>query len=445
MADPAGVPAAGGVRGLLSSPRVVAAMTTGFASGLPFNLPQGTLQSWLSTTSVDLKTIGIFTLVAIPYSIKWLWAPLLDRYAVPLLGRRRGWMALFQLAIALLLALLALRHPPGDLTAIFVLSMGIVVLSASQDIVIDAYRTDLLRASERGAGATAVQLGWRAATYVSGAFALVLSGWVGWQATYLTMAALMALMALATVFAPEPERVVAPPRTLKDAVLLPLGELFARRGVRTLLVLVVLYKFGDAFALSLWSAFLIKGVGFSPQEVGEVAKVLAIVATIAGTVVGGMLFGRLGLYRSLVLFGLAQSVSNLLYSWLAHAGHDFPVMIIAVGFDYFAGGLGAAAFGAFLMALCDLRYSAFQFAILSSLGALGRSWLGPLAGALVEGGTLHPHLGALALGTLTLPALGWQRFFLLTTLSGLPAVLLLVLVRERVRALDATPATSPTA
>ena len=426
--------------GLLANRRVAAAMTTGFASGLPFNLPQGTLQSWLATTSVDLKTIGIFTLVAVPYSVKWLWAPLLDRYAMPFLGRRRGWIVTFQLLLALVIGLLALQRPPGNLSWLFVLSVTIVILSASQDIVIDAYRTDLLRAEERGIGSTAVQLGWRAATYVSGAFALVLSGLIGWRATYFAMAALMLLTALATVLAPEPERRVVPPRGLKEAVLLPLRELFGRPGVRTLLVLVVLYKLGDAFALSLWSAFLIKGAGFTPLEVGEVAKVLAIVATIGGTLVGGMLFGRLGLYRSLVVFGLLQSVSNLLYAWRAAAGHDFPRMIVAVGFDYFAGGLGAAAFGAFLMALCDLRYSAFQFALLSSFGALGRSWLGPLAGGLVEGGHLNLHLGSFALGTLTLPALGWQNFFLLTTLTGFPAVLLLVVVRDRVRALDQDPA-----
>lgn len=438
MADPAGeVARRPGAARLFGNPRVLAAMTTGFASGLPFNLPQGTLQSWLATTSVDLKTIGIFTLVAVPYSVKWLWAPLLDRYSLPFLGRRRGWIALLQLALAVVIALLSWQKPPGDLAFVFALAMGIVILSASQDIVIDAYRTDTLRADERGAGATAVQLGWRAATYVSGAFALVLAGLVGWRFTYLTMAVLMGLMAVATVLAPEPERQVAPPRTLLEAVVLPLRELLARRGVRALLVLVVLYKLGDAFALSLWSAFLIKGVHFTPLEVGEVAKVLAIVATIAGTVAGGMLFGKMGLFRSLVVFGLLQSVTNLLYAWLAGRGHDFPAMIVAVGFDYFAGGLGAAAFGAFLMALCDVRYSAFQFALLSSLGALGRSWLGPLAGALVEGGTLRPRVGMLELGVYTLPALGWQTFFLLTTLTGLPAVLLLVLLRKRVEALDA--------
>ena len=423
-------------RTLTTNGRVAAALTLGFASGLPFNLPQGTLQSWLATTDINLKTIGLFTLVAVPYSVKWLWAPLLDRYALPFLGRRRGWIFALQFALAAMLAGLAMQTPPQALTMIFVLSFGVVLLSASQDIVIDAYRTDSLRPEERGIGSTATQVGYRAATYVSGAFALVVAGLVGWRTTYLCMALLMALMAVFTVMAPEPERRVVPPRSLKEAIVEPLGELFARPGVRAMLLLVILYKFGDAFALTLWSAFLIKGAGFTPTEVGSVAKVLAIVATISGTIVGGLLFARLGLYRSLVVFGLLQSLTNLLYSVLAGAGHDFPTMIVAVGFDYFAGGMGAAAFGAFQMALCDVRYSAFQFALLSSLAALSRSWMGPLAGALVEGGQLNLHVGTLALGTLTFPQLGWQKFFFLTTFTGLPAVALLVLLRRRVRALD---------
>ena len=291
-------------RTLTTNGRVAAALTLGFASGLPFNLPQGTLQSWLATTDINLKTIGLFTLVAVPYSVKWLWAPLLDRYALPFLGRRRGWIFALQFALAAMLAGLAMQTPPQALTMIFVLSFGVVLLSASQDIVIDAYRTDSLRPEERGIGSTATQVGYRAATYVSGAFALVVAGLVGWRTTYLCMALLMALMAVFTVMAPEPERRVVPPRSLKEAIVEPLGELFARPGVRAMLLLVILYKFGDAFALTLWSAFLIKGAGFTPTEVGSVAKVLAIVATISGTIVGGLLFARLGLYRSLVVFGL---------------------------------------------------------------------------------------------------------------------------------------------
>ncbi len=430
------------LKSLTTNARVAAALSLGFASGLPFNLPQGTLQSWLSTTDVNLKTIGFFTLVAVPYSLKWLWAPLLDRFALPVLGRRRGWILLLQLLLAVFIGAMALQSPPSHLSLVFTLALGVVILSASQDIVIDAYRTDSLRLHERGIGSTATQLGYRAATYVAGAFALVLAGWVGWRVTYLCMAVLMALMGLFTFLAPEPERTVLPPRSLREAVVEPLSELFARPQVRRLLLLVILYKFGDAFALTLWSAFLIKGVGFTPTEVGEVAKVLAIVATISGTVIGGILYARLGLYRALLLFGVLQSLTNLLYSVLAGAGHDFPTMIIAVGFDYFAGGMGAAAFGALIMALCDIRYSAFQFALLSSLSALSRSWMGPLAGLLVEGGSVPLHLGAHLLGTLTVPALGWQKFFWLTTLCGMPAVLLLNLMRARVSGLDDQAAVS---
>lgn len=421
---------------LVANGRIAAALTLGFASGLPFNLPQGTLQSWLASTGVNLKTIGFFTLVAVPYTLKWLWAPLLDRYALPFLGRRRGWILTIQLLLAAVIALFGTQRPPDGLTAVFVLSFLVVVLSASLDIVIDAYRTDSLRATERGLGSTATQLGYRAATYVSGALALLLASAVGWRITYLAMAATMALTALATVLAPEPERAVVPPRTLRAAVAEPLAELFGRPGVRVMLLLVVLYKFGDAFALSLWSAFLIKGVGFTLVEVGEVAKVLAIVATISGTIVGGFLYAQLGLYRSLVLFGLLQSVTNLLYSVLAGVGHDLPTMVLAVGFDYFAGGMGNAAFGALIMALCDVRFSAFQFALLSSLSSLSRSWMGPVAGLLIEGGTLHlPGLAT----ALAVPALGWKHFFFLTTFTGLPAVALLVLVRGSVRALDVGP------
>jgi MFS transporter, PAT family, beta-lactamase induction signal transducer AmpG len=415
------------LRELISNPRVGAALGLGFASGLPFNLPQSTLQAWLADSQVSLKTIGWFTLLAMPYTFKFLWAPLLDRFALPVLGRRRGWIMLFQFALALAIAWLGLSSPSGPL-GLMALAGGLVtLLSASQDIVIDAYRTDTLRAAERGIGSTATQIGWRAGSLVAGAFALFLSGALGWHGVYLLMAGLMAATAVATYLAPEPEHVVKPPRHLAEAVLEPLKELLARPGTLGLLLLVFLYKFGDAFALVLQSAFLIKGIGFSASEVGAVAKTINVVATLIGTLVGGLLFARLGLLRSLIVFGLLQAVSNLLYSVLAHVGRDLTTMAISVGFDTFAGGMGAAAFGALLMAMCDRRFSAFQFALLSALSAVPRTFLGPLAGHLVEGG---PFLG------LTFPALGWEKFFVLTTFTGLPAVLLLWWLRDSVRELD---------
>jgi len=424
------------LRDVVSNGRVAAALTLGFASGLPFNLPQGTLQAWLATLDVDLKTIGWLTLVGMPYTFKFLWAPLLDRFVPPFLGRRRGWIVLFQAAIAVTTAVLGITAARDAIYALAALALLLAFLSASQDVVIDAYRTDTLRAPERGIGSTATQLGWRIATLISGALALVLSGYVGWRTTYLLLALLMAATVLLTFLAPEPERQVLPPRTLRAAVVEPLGELLGRPGAAALLGLVVLYKFGDAFALSLSTAFLIKGVGFTAAQVGAVAKTTNIIATIIGTLVGGLVYARIGLYRALLGFGVLQAVTNLLYSWLALVGRDLEVMVIAVGFDNLAGGMGAAAFGAFLMTLCDPRFSAFQFALLSALAALARSFLGPLAGALVEGARFSGTLLGVPLISLELPALGWARFFVLTFSCALPGLALLVWLRRRIAALD---------
>ena len=424
------------LRDVVTNGRVAAALTLGFASGLPFNLSQGTLQAWLATLDVDLKTIGWLTLVGVPYTFKFLWAPLLDRFVPPFLGRRRGWIVLFQAAIAVTTAALGLTAAREAIYALAALALLLAFLSASQDVVIDAYRTDTLRAPERGIGSTATQLGWRIATLISGALALVLSGYVGWRVTYLLMAVLMGATVLLTFLAPEPEKQVLPPRTLRAAVVEPLGELLGRPGAIALLGLVVLYKFGDAFALSLSTAFLIKGVGFTAAQVGAVAKSTSIIATIIGTLLGGLVYVRVGLFRALLGFGVLQAATNLLYSWLALAGRDLEVMVIAVGFDNLAGGMGAAAFGAFLMALCDARFSAFQFALLSALSALARSFLGPVAGALVEGARFSGTLFGVPLFSIELPALGWARFFVLTFSCALPGLLLLVWLRKRIAALD---------
>jgi PAT family beta-lactamase induction signal transducer AmpG len=291
-------------------------------------------------------------------------------------------------------------------------------MSASQDVVIDAYRTDTLRPAERGMGSTAVQLGWRLATLASGAVALVLSKFIGWRETYFLMAALMALTVVLTLAAPEPEQAVIAPRTLRAAVLEPLAELVARPGALALLTLIVLYKVGDAAALSLSTAFLIKGVGFTAPEVGAYAKPAILTAILTGTVCGGLAYARLGLYRALLVFGVLQAATNLLYSWLALMGHNVAVMITAVGLDNLAGAMGATVFGALMMALCDARFSAFQFAILSSLSATARSVIGPVAAYAVS-------------------RIGWPPFFVLTFLAAAPGLIMLWWLRERIHALDA--------
>ncbi len=430
-------------KALLSNPRVVAAMTLGFASGLPFNLSQGTLQAWLATTNVDLKTIGLFTLVSAPYTFKVFWAPLVDRYAPPFLGRRRGWVLLLQLLLAAAIALLGLQSPDRNVQMVAVLALGVAFLSASQDIVIDAYRTDTLRQEERGIGSTFTQLGWRIAALISGAVALVLSDRIGWTGTYLCMAALMAATLLATLAAPEPERHIERPASLAEAVYRPLAEFLSRPGALALLALVVLYKFGDAFALSLSTAFLIKGVGFTATEVGAISKTTNLIATILGTLAGGLLYARFGLYRSLLAFGLLQAITNLLYAWLAAAGRDVGLMVLAVGVDNLAGGMGAAAFGAFVMALCDARFSAFQFALLSALSTIARTFLGPLAATLVDGGSFAPALFGAEFGRIEFAALGWRNFFVVTFFTALPGLALLAALRARVERLDGAGRPAP--
>lgn len=402
---------------VLGNGRVAAALTLGFASGLPFNLSQGTLQAWLASLGLDLKTIGWLTLAGLPYTFKFLWAPLLDRFVPPFMGRRRGWIVLLQAALAITIALLGCESPQTAIYPVAALALLLAFLSASQDVVIDAYRTDTLRPPERGIGSTAVQLGWRFATLASGAVALVLSGFLGWRDTYLLMAGLMALTMGLTLFAPEPERQVVPPRTLRAAVLEPLRELLARPGALPLLALIVLYKVGDAAALSLSSAFLIKGVGFSVVEVGAVAKTTTVAAIIFGTLIGGVAYAKLGLYRSMLLFGILQAATNLLYSGLALVGTSIPMLIVAVGFDNLAGAMGMTVFGAFMMALCDVRFSAFQFALLSALAGTARSLIGPVAAKIVG-------------------QVGWAPFFVITFLAAWPGLVLLWRLREQVQAFD---------
>jgi len=402
---------------VLGNRRVAAALTLGFASGLPFALSQGTLQGWLAELGLNIKTIGWFTLVGLPYNLKFLWAPLLDRYVPPFLGRRRGWIVLMQALVAIVIAVMGLQAPNDAIYAVAILALLLAFLSASQDVVIDAYRTDSLRPEERGIGSTAVQIGWRVAFYISGALAMVLSGVIGWRATYLTMAAIMGASTLLTLFAPEPEVKVVAPRSLQEAVFEPIREFFGRPGILALLSLVILYKIGDAAALSLSTAFLIKGVGFTAAQVGAVAKTTSITATIIGTVLGGLAFARLGLYRSLLIFGVLQAATNLLYSLLAVRGHDLSAMVLAVGVDNLAGAMAETIFGAFIMALCDHRFSAFQFALLSALSALSRTFVGPIAAVLVA-------------------QVGWPLFFVITFVAGAPGLFLLWRLRARIETLD---------
>lgn len=385
----------------------------GFSAGLPLALTSSTLQAWMTTTGIDLRTIGIFSLVGLPYTLKFLWSPLMDRFTLPFFGRRRGWMLLTQLVLMLAIGLMAGSSPATALTLLAFLALVVAFGSASQDIVIDAYRTDVLEDVERGAGAAVYVAGYRVAMLVSGGLALILSDRIGFRDTYILMASLMAVGVIGSVFGPEPRRRTPAPNSLKEAVWGPLSDFFSRRKATAILVLIVMYKLGDAYAGSLTTAFLMRGVGFSLTEIGTVYKVLTIVSTVIGAALGGSLMVRLGLYGSLLIFGILQAVSNLSFMVLAWSGKSYPIMVWAVAFENLSGGMGTAAFVSLLMSLCNQRYSATQFALLSSLAVLGRVCVTPTSGFLVAW-------------------LGWAPFFFVTTLSAFPGLLMLVYLRKEV-------------
>lgn len=384
----------------------------GFASGLPLALTSGTLQAWMTVENIDLKTIGIFSLVGQAYVFKFLWSPFMDRYTPPFLGRRRGWLLISQLLLVAAIVAMGFMQPAQHLWWLAALAVLVAFCSASQDIVFDAYKTDLLKAEERGAGAAISVLGYRLAMLVSGGLALWLADrYFGWQATYWLMAGLMLIGVAATLMAPEPDESIPAPRTMEQAVVAPLRDFFGRNNAWLILLLIVLYKLGDAFAMSLTTTFLIRGVGFDAGEVGVVNKTLGLFATIVGALYGGVLMQRLTLFRALLIFGILQGASNAGYWLLSITGKHMISMAAAVFFENLCGGMGTAAFVALLMTLCNKSFSATQFALLSALSAVGRVYVGPIAGWFVE-------------------AHGWPTFYLFSVVAAVPGILLLLVCRQ---------------
>jgi PAT family beta-lactamase induction signal transducer AmpG len=523
-------------RSLLRLHRLAAVALLGFASGLPLALTGQAMQAWLTLDGIDLATIGFLSLVGLPYTFKFLWAPLMDRFELPAAiaqrwGRRRGWLVATQLLLALALWALAAASPSEGIRAFAVLAVAVAFLSASQDVVVDAYRTDLLPPAERGMGASLGVMGYRLAMILSGGIAMIWTdpaqaaagqGWT-WPEVYRFMALLMAGAAVVSALllprlAPLPPAspsATPPPSAARDlrgfaavllavaagwwltdrfgsdlaralvgpllegsslpaplqqrwvnlvALLLGIGftlplaawaarragfttllsgleNYFSQKGAAAFLLFIVLYKLGDAFAGSLMTAFLLKAMAYTSAEVGVVNKVLGLWMTIGGALLGGALMLKLGLWRSLMLFGVLQLLSNLGFWWLAVSGKGVlpgltlpafdwgfvalatptPVdggLLMVVAFENISGGMGTAAFVAFLMSLCNQRFTATQFALLSAFASVGRVWVGPLAGVLAE-------------------SIGWPTFFLISTVLAAPALLMLRWLRREVDALDA--------
>ncbi|HAU5605964.1 muropeptide MFS transporter AmpG [Citrobacter koseri] len=397
---------------IFQQPRSAILLILGFASGLPLALTSGTLQAWMTVENIDLKTIGFFSLVGQAYVFKFLWSPVMDRYTPPFLGRRRGWLITTQILLLLAIAAMGFLEPGTQLRWMAALAVIIAFCSASQDIVFDAWKTDVLPAEERGTGAAISVLGYRLGMLVSGGLALWLADrWLGWQGMYWLMAALLVPCIIATLLAPEPEDSIPVPKTLEQAVAAPLRDFFGRNNAWLILLLIVLYKLGDAFAMSLTTTFLIRGVGFDAGEVGVVNKTLGLLATIVGALYGGILMQRLSLFRALLIFGILQGVSNAGYWLLSVTDKHMFSMAAAVFFENLCGGMGTAAFVALLMTLCNKSFSATQFALLSALSAVGRVYVGPIAGWFVE-------------------AHGWPTFYLFSVAAAVPGLLLLLVCRQ---------------
>ena len=405
------------LRDVLTSPKMLVILVLGAASGFPNQITESTLWAWLKDFGVSNTTIGIFSYVAIPYLLKPLWAPLLDRYALPILGRRRGWILVTQLAIAVAIVALAVQDPSASLMPIALCAILIVFMSASQDIVIDAYKVDVATSADRGAIVAAANLGYRASAWIAFALALVVADYVGWRAAFMMLAAIMAALSIGTWLAPEPAERFDHPHTLRESIVTPLKELFGTPNALVFIALVMLFKIGDAMALKFYTPFLMD-MGFTKTEIGLFAKAIFTTTAIAGAVLGGIWMIKLGLLRAMLLFGILQAVSNLLYYALAGAGRDFPLMVAATAIDNLAGAMGNVASVALIMALCNVRFGAFQFAMLSTFAMLPRYGLGGPAGWLADAG-------------------GWQTYYLVSFAIGLPGVALVWLLRDRIRELDA--------
>lgn len=387
--------------------KMVALLLLGFSSGLPLYLTSRTLQAWMTSENIDLATIGVFSLVALPYSFKFLWAPLLDRY-VPFLGRRRGWILITQIGLFLAIAAMALRDPRTGLRLLAINALFIALLSATQDAAIDAYRTDVLEDREMGAGAAIWVVGYRIALIVTGALAFLLADRMPWPMVYLVLAALMLIGIAATFFAPEPRLEHAPPQSLAKAVVEPFREFFNRAGATKgalVLLFIILYKLSDYLAQAMATPFLLQ-TGFSQTEVGAIQGGIGLGATIVGAIGGGALVAWIGINRSLWVFGALQAISNLMYYFLSIIGHSTGFLVLTMIVENFCTGLVTSGFTAFLMSMCSVQYSATQYALLSAVMAFSRDVLVSPSGAIAE-------------------AAGWPSFFLITLAVGIPGLLLL--------------------
>lgn len=391
----------------LRSRRTLSVSLLSFASGLPLGLVWYAIPDWMRDVGVDIRVVGLLTLAQAPWSFKVFWSPLMDRYVPPFWGRRRGWMAVTQLVLAAFVLMLAgVGARPEAVWVVGALAFAIAIASASQDIAIDAYAVEVLRREEQGAAVGARLALYRAAMVVSGGASITLAAQIGWPAVNALLALTFLLLVGLTGRTPEPDVEPAPPRSLRDAVWLPLAGVLRRPRAIEILAFVMLYKLGDQLTQSLTRPFLID-MGYDAVHRGIALASLSTVATIVGTFAGGFVTTMAGLGHALWIFGVLQILSNAGYLAISlHGGPSLPLMYGATSFELFSSGLGMGAFGVLLFRLTERRFSATQYALFSSLFALPRVVAGPVTGFVVS-------------------AVGWPGFFTFTMLAGIPGLVML--------------------
>jgi PAT family beta-lactamase induction signal transducer AmpG len=396
-------------------PRQLIILVMGFASGLPLLLTLSTLSYWLTKVGADLTAIGFFAAVGAPYGYKFLWSPVIDQVHLPvlgtLLGHRKSWLLVLQVLLAGAIYVLGMTDPALNPLATALAVLVVAFFSASQDIVIDAYRIEILGDEEQAAGAATTQIGYRFGLLLAGAGAIALSDFVSWSVVFSILATCILACALFTVFIPEPK--VRRPAFgndygawVNEAVVQPFREFMQRPGWAIVLLFILFYKFGDAFSGFLANPFYVK-MGFSGVEIALMTKIYGLIATMVGGVLGGVIVARIGLFKTLMIGGILQAVTNLLFTMLALRGHDLVWLGIAITADNLAGGLAAAAFVAYLSGLCNRAFTATQYALLSSFMAQGRTLMSMPSGWLAK-------------------QLDWPEFWAVTAFMAIPGLILLV-------------------
>jgi PAT family beta-lactamase induction signal transducer AmpG len=411
MSTPSEARHAGSIARAVLSGRMLVAALMGFVSGLPLLLTGSVLQAWLKEDGVDLATIGLFALTGLPYALKFLWAPLMDRYAPLALGRRRGWLLLAQLALIAALAALAAASPAQQPIGVAWAALLVAFFSASQDIVVDAYRRESLADDEQGLGASLAVNGYRLGMLLASGGGLILADHWSFPEVYLFMAGCMLVGVATTLLAPEPPAAAGVPRTLGEAVVHPFLDYFRRQDALAILLFILLYKIGDAMASQMTTPFYLD-LGFTKTEIGAVVKFFGFWATVAGGLAGGLIILRTGVLRSLWGFGILQGLSTAAFAWLAVVGPSLTWLAAVIAFENFSSGLGTAAYVAFMANLTNRRFTATQYALLSSLMGVPRVFAAAPTGWMAE-------------------ALGWVPFFLACALAALPGLLMLGRLQRR--------------